>query len=116
LLLFASEAFCLKAKRAVRAFPSEDIVILGFTGPRPSGTSPCESDRYGNRNFVEANTTMLPKNCGTSPNFVVCTADKKAINPSISPNTNRLIQDQDNDSVNDYLFDTSGNNHRPNEI
>jgi RHS repeat-associated protein len=66
-------------------------------------------DRYGNRNFVEANTTTLPKNCGTSPNFVVCTADKKVSNPSISPNTNRLIQDQDNDSVNDYLFDTSGN-------
>jgi hypothetical protein len=35
-------------------------------------------DRYGNRNFVEANTTTLPKNCGTSPNFVVCTADKTA--------------------------------------
>ena len=32
-------------------------------------------DRYGNRRFDEANTTTLPKNCGTSPNFVVCTPD-----------------------------------------
>lgn len=32
-------------------------------------------DRYDNRSFVEANTTTLVKNCGTSPNSTVCTAD-----------------------------------------
>ncbi|MBK7706206.1 MAG: hypothetical protein IPJ30_10585 [Acidobacteria bacterium] len=69
-------------------------------------------DRYGNRNFVEANTTTIPKNCGTSPNFTVCAADRKVFNPSISPNTNRINLDQDGDSVNDYAIDNSGNTTR----
>jgi len=66
-------------------------------------------DRYGNRNFGESNTTTLTKSCGTSPNFTVCAADRKKENPSISTSTNRIVQDQDGDSVNDYTFDSSGN-------
>ena len=66
-------------------------------------------DRYGNRNLDEANTTTIPKNCGTSPNFTVCVADRKVFNPSISASTNRINLDQDGDSVNDYAFDSSGN-------
>lgn len=66
-------------------------------------------DRYGNRNFDEANTTTLTKSCGTSPNFTVCTADRKVENPSISTSNNRIVQDQDGDTVNDYTFDTGGN-------
>ena len=57
----------------------------------PTGGSASQSwkqtfsyDRYGNRNFDEANTTTLPKNCGTSPNFLVCTADHKTYNPGIN--------------------------------
>jgi RHS repeat-associated protein len=65
-------------------------------------------DRYGNRNFDETNTTTLTKSCGSSPNFTVCTADRKVQNPSISTSTNRIVQDQDGDSVNDYSFDSSG--------
>jgi RHS repeat-associated protein len=60
-------------------------------------------DRYGNRNFDEANTTTLPKNCGTTPNFTVCAADKKIVNPAIDPANNRL------DTDDDYAFDNSGN-------
>ncbi len=33
-------------------------------------------DRFGNRNFDEANTTTLVKNCGSSPSFTVCAAAK----------------------------------------
>jgi len=66
-------------------------------------------DRFGNRNFDEANTTTLPKNCGTSPNFTVCTADRKVLNPEILTSNNRLKTDQDNDSIDDYVFDTAGN-------
>lgn len=76
----------------------------------PSGQSAYQSwqqtftyDRYGNRNFDEANTTTLPKNCGTSPNFTVCTADKKVLNPSISTTNNRLSTNDD------YAFDNAGN-------
>ncbi|MCW5956465.1 MAG: hypothetical protein KIT61_07755, partial [Pyrinomonadaceae bacterium] len=47
-------------------------------------------DRYGNRNFVEANTTTLPKNCGTSPNYTVCSADVPIVNPSVNTSNNRL--------------------------
>ncbi len=57
-------------------------------------------DRYGNRNFDEANTTTLPKNCGTSPNFTVCPADVPIVNPSVNAANNRL---------NGYTFDASGN-------
>ncbi|HMM81501.1 MAG TPA: RHS repeat-associated core domain-containing protein [Pyrinomonadaceae bacterium] len=66
-------------------------------------------DRYGNRNFDEANTTTLPKNCGSLPNFTVCAADKKVVDPEILTSNNRIKGDQDGDTVNDYTFDSSGN-------
>jgi RHS repeat-associated protein len=59
-------------------------------------------DRYGNRNFDEANTTTLVKNCGSSPNFTVCAADRKIVNPGFEAN-NRLETDDD------YVFDNAGN-------
>ncbi len=76
----------------------------------PTGGSSSQSwlqtftfDRYGNRNFDEANTTTLPRNCGTSPNFMVCAADKKIYDPAINTGNNRL-------STSDgYAFDNSGN-------
>jgi RHS repeat-associated protein len=57
-------------------------------------------DRYGNRNFDEANTTTLLKNCGTSPNFTVCTADVPKSNPAASTTTNKLTG---------YTYDSTGN-------
>jgi len=69
-------------------------------------------DRYGNRNFDEANTTTIPKNCGISPNFTICPADRKVFNPSIAASSNRINLDQDGDSVNDYAFDAVGNTTR----
>lgn len=62
-------------------------------------------DRYGNRNFVEADTTTLPKNCGG----LVCPNDIKALNPAISTTDNRITEDQDNDQIKDYDFDAAGN-------
>jgi RHS repeat-associated protein len=60
-------------------------------------------DRYGNRNFVEANTTTIPRSCGSSPNFTICSADQKKYNPSISSSTNRINTSEG------YSFDSSGN-------
>jgi RHS repeat-associated protein len=82
----------------------------------PTGGSATQSwkqtftfDRYGNRNFDEANTTTIPRNCTGS---TICVADRKVLNPTISASTNRIVQDQDNDSVNDYVFDSAGNTTR----
>jgi hypothetical protein len=55
----------------------------------PSWKQTFTFDRYGNRRFDQANTTTLPTNCVTA----VC-------NPTIDPNTNKLIG---------YQFDSSGN-------
>ncbi len=60
-------------------------------------------DRYGNRNFDEEETTTLPKNCGSSPNFTVCAADKKIVNPAINTTNNRLS------AGDDYTYDAAGN-------
>jgi hypothetical protein len=57
-------------------------------------------DRYGNRNFDEANTTTLPKNCVNGAMPVVCTADIPRVNPAVDPSNNKLIG---------YQFDNSGN-------
>ncbi|MBK7704488.1 MAG: hypothetical protein IPJ30_01625 [Acidobacteria bacterium] len=69
-------------------------------------------DRYGNRNFDEANTTTIPKNCTEGGVPVVCDSLRKAVNPSVSVSTNRVVSDQDGDTVDDYLFDPSGNMSR----
>jgi RHS repeat-associated protein len=66
-------------------------------------------DRYGNRNFYEADTTTLTKACGTPPNYTVCASDRKVENPSFDTGSNRFTGDQDGDSVSDYVFDASGN-------
>ncbi len=53
------------------------------------------------KNFDEANTATLPKNCN---NFTeVCAADRKIVNPSINAANNRLNTSED------YVFDDSGN-------
>ncbi len=76
-------------------------IITGLTPP--SWKQTFTYDRFGNRNFDEVNTTTLPKNCGTSPNFTVCTADKKVVNPTVNTSDNRL-------STGDgYTFDNAGN-------
>ncbi len=76
----------------------------------PNGGSAAETwkqaftfDRYGNRNFDETETTTLVKNCGTSPNLTVCTADKKVLNPSVDTSNNQLS------SSDNYDFDNVGN-------
>lgn len=60
-------------------------------------------DRYGNRNFDESETTTLAKNCGSSPNFTVCAADRKIFNPELDPANNRMASGQD------YTYDAAGN-------
>jgi YD repeat-containing protein len=60
-------------------------------------------DRYGNRNFDEVETTTLPKSCMDGSNPVMCTADRKLFNPSISFSTNRLNTSED------YGYDNAGN-------
>ena len=57
-------------------------------------------DRYGNRNFDEATTTTLPKDCTESGNPVVCEAIRPIVNPSANAGDNRL---------NGYTFDPAGN-------
>ncbi len=58
-------------------------------------------DRYGNRNFDEALTTTLPKECNN--NTEVCAATRPIVNPSVNTSNNRLIG---------YLFDNAGNTVR----
>ncbi len=96
---------------AVQSYTYDSLNRLKTADEKPQGWTDCTSDptkcwsqefsydRFGNRNFVEAPTTTLPKNCGTS----VCTADKKIVNPAINISNNRL-------STGDgYLFDNAGN-------
>ncbi len=73
----------------------------------PSWRQDFTYDRYGNRNFQEANITTLPKNCGTSPNFTVCTADVPIVNPSPIAATNKLTG---------YTYDPSGNTTQDAEL
>ncbi|MFN0140402.1 MAG: RHS repeat domain-containing protein [Pyrinomonadaceae bacterium] len=58
-------------------------------------------DRFGNRNFDEANTTTLPKLC--NGNTEVCSADRKKLNPAINAATNRLSTNDD------YAYSNNGN-------
>jgi RHS repeat-associated protein len=81
---------------------TEDVTPNGGTASR-SWQQDFSYDRYGNRNVVEANTTTIPRNCGTSPNLAVCTADRQKYNPAINTSNNRL-------STSDgYAFDPAGN-------
>jgi RHS repeat-associated protein len=64
-------------------------------------------DRYGNRTFDEANTTTLPKNCGTAPNKIVCVADIAKFNPSANVNDNKLVG-TNYDNVGNTKIDANG--------
>ena len=68
--------------------------------PTPSWQQTYTFDRYGNRNFDEANTTTMPKECTESGNPVVCEAIRPIVNPSANAGDNRL---------NGYTFDPAGN-------
>ncbi|MBK7704652.1 MAG: hypothetical protein IPJ30_02450 [Acidobacteria bacterium] len=66
-------------------------------------------DRYGNRNFIEANTTTIPRNCldnQSPPNPAICDEDRKIFNPSVNASNNRLS------SSDGYQFDAAGNTIR----
>ncbi len=66
-------------------------------------------DRFGNKNFDEANTTTLTKACGGSP-IVMCDNDRSRENPEIDPASNRIKELQpDGDQIKDYEYDQSGN-------
>ncbi|MBX3282428.1 MAG: RHS repeat-associated core domain-containing protein [Acidobacteria bacterium] len=97
----------------VQSYAYDELNRLSSATETSNGTQTWKQaftfDRYGNRNFDEANTTTLPKNCGSSPNFTVCAADKKVVDPEILTSNNRIKGDQDGDTVNDYTFDSSGN-------
>jgi RHS repeat-associated protein len=56
-------------------------------------------DRYTNRNFDTANTTLQSLESNVP----------KVANPEVLPTNNRYKQDQDNDGQADYLYDASGN-------
>ncbi len=67
-------------------------------------------DRYGNRNFDEANTTTLTRGCGSSPNYTICDDHRELENPTIDTANNRIKEYQPfGDSAKDYEFDTAGN-------
>lgn len=56
-------------------------------------------DRFGNRNFDTGNTTIQSVDSTTA----------KVVNPEILTSNNRFKEDQDSDSIPDYLYDSSGN-------
>ncbi len=78
---------------------TENITLNGGS-QTPSWQQTYTFDRYGNRNFDEANTTTLPKDCTESGNPVVCEAIRPIVNPSVNTANNRL---------NGYTFDAAGN-------
>jgi hypothetical protein len=61
-------------------------------------------DRYGNRNFEEANTSTIPRFCGSPPNMTICPADQNIYNPTINAANNNRI-----DTGEGYSFDAAGN-------
>jgi len=61
-------------------------------------------DRYGNRNFVEANTTFFGFDKLCNGNTELCSTLRKQLNPGInSSNNNRINSGQD------YTYDAAGN-------
>jgi RHS repeat-associated protein len=60
-------------------------------------------DRYGNRNFDEANTTFAGFEKLCNNNTELCAELRRILNPSINQSNNRLS------SSDDYVFDSSGN-------
>jgi RHS repeat-associated protein len=64
-------------------------------------------DRYGNRTFDAANTTTLPKNCGTIPNKFICATDIPKFNPTANALDNKLVG-TNYDSVGNTKIDANG--------
>ncbi|HEX8737372.1 MAG TPA: RHS repeat-associated core domain-containing protein [Pyrinomonadaceae bacterium] len=62
-------------------------------------------DRYGNRNFDYGTNPQAPET--TSPSLQATLP--KVINPEVLTTNNRFKSDQDNDGINDYLYDAAGN-------
>lgn len=97
---------------AVQTYTYDSLNRLQSAGEtidsNPGWTQTFVYDRYGNRTFNEAATTTLTRNCGSSPNFTVCTSDRKVENPSILGSNNRIVPDQDGDQVDDYTFNSAG--------
>ncbi len=56
-------------------------------------------DRFGNKRFDTANTTLLSSGSNVP----------KVANPEVLPTNNQYKADQDNDGIADYLYDVSGN-------
>ena len=71
--------------------------------PTPSWKQAFTYDRYGNRNFDEANTTFTGFDKLCNSNSELCADLKKIFNPSINPNNNQLNTSED------YIFDAAGN-------
>jgi len=97
---------------AVQAYSNDALNRLkdATENVTPSGGSASQSwkqtfsyDRFGNRNFDEANTTTLPQNCTSGGVPVVCAADKKIFDPAINTANNRLS------TSDNYAFDNAGN-------
>ncbi|MDQ3799934.1 MAG: hypothetical protein M3384_10810, partial [Acidobacteriota bacterium] len=101
---------------ATQTFQHDSLNRLTYAQETISGNQTWQQtftyDRYGNRNFDEANTTTLPKNCQNGDNPVVCAGDRQVLNPAVSPANNRIISDQDGDNQAEFQFDSSGNNTR----
>lgn len=66
-------------------------------------------DRFGNRRFNEESTSTLPRGCTSGSVQIMCAWDRKRYNPMVSSRDNRVVADQDFDSVEDYRQDRSGN-------
>ena len=71
--------------------------------PTPSWKQAFTYDRYGNRNFDEANTIFAGFDKLCNSNSELCADLKKILNPSINPDNNRLNTSED------YDFDDVGN-------
>ncbi len=72
----------------------------------PSWRQDFKYDRYGNRNFVESNTTVVGFDKLCSNNTEVCADLRKVLNPSANISDNRLSSSEG------YDFDPSGNTVR----
>ena len=65
-----------------------------------------EFDRYGNRNFVEANTNFIGFDKLCESGSALCEELRKVLNPNVNQSDNRLS------SSDGYVFDDSGNTTR----
>jgi len=88
---------------------TEMVTPAGSSTATQSWKQDYSFDRFGNRNFVEANTTTIPRNCldnQSPPNPAICDEDRKIMNPSVNASNNRLS------SSDGYQFDAAGNTIR----